>query len=164
MPEILEGEVSAVGLRFAIVVSRFNSFVTDRLLSGALEALLENGALENDISIYRVPGSFEIPQMARRIAELGKQDAIVCLGALIRGETLHFSLIASECARGIQQVSADFGIPVAFGVNTAEPAEQAVARSGSKSEDKGWASAISAIEMANLYRKLKPPQEEKMED
>jgi len=164
MPEILEGEVSAVGLRFAIVVSRFNSFVTDRLLSGALEALLENGALENDISIYRVPGSFEIPQMARRIAELGKQDAIVCLGALIRGETLHFSLIASECARGIQQVSADFGIPVAFGVITAETMEQAIARSGSKSENKGWESAISAIEMANLYRKLKPPQEEKMED
>jgi len=156
MPEILEGEVSAVGLRFAIVVSKFNSFVTDRLLSGALEALLEKGALEKEIAVYRVPGSFEIPQMARRVAELGKQDAIVCLGALIRGETLHFSLIAMECARGLQQISTDFGIPVAFGVITAETMEQAIARAGSKSENKGWESAIAAIEMANAYKKLKP--------
>ncbi len=155
MPEIVEGEVSAIGLRFAIVVSRFNSVVTNRLLSGALEALLEKGASEKDITIYWVPGSFEIPQMARVVAELGRQDAIVCLGALIRGETLHFSLIASECAQGIQRVSADFGIPVTFGVITAETMEQAIARAGFKSENKGWESALAAAEMANVYRKLR---------
>ncbi len=164
MLQIQEGEVSAAGLRFGIVVSRFNSFITERLLSGALEALLEKGAAEKDIEVYRVPGSFEIPQMARRVAELRKQDAIVCLGALIRGETLHFSLIAAECARGIQQISADFGLPVAFGVITAETMDQAIERAGSKSENRGWESAIAAIEMANVYRKMKPQQEEKMED
>jgi 6,7-dimethyl-8-ribityllumazine synthase len=140
--------------RFAIIVSRYNSFITDRLLQGALEAFRTNGVEEKNIQTIQVPGAFEIPQVARKIAETAKPDAIVCLGALLRGETLHFELISNECARGIQNVAADFGIPVTFGVITADTVEQAVARAGQRSENKGWESAIAAIEMATLYKKL----------
>jgi 6,7-dimethyl-8-ribityllumazine synthase len=140
--------------RFVIIVSRYNSFITDRLLQGALEALKTEGVEEENIEIHQVPGAFEIPQVARKIAETAKPDAIICLGALLRGETLHFELISNECARGIQNVAADFGIPVTFGVITADTVEQAVARAGERSENKGWESAAAAIEMATLYRKL----------
>jgi len=148
---IPEGEASAVDLRFAVVASRYNPFITERLLTGAIEALRTNGATEENISVFRVPGSFEIPQMARKIAEQKKFDAIICLGALIRGETLHFELISFECARGVQRIAADFGIPVTFGVITADTMEQAIQRAGERSENKGWEAALAAIEMANLY-------------
>ena len=154
MPEQIEGFQDAAGFQFAVIVSRYNSFITDRLLQGALEALKTHGAKEENIEIVRVPGAFEIPQAARKIAETGEQDAIICLGALLRGETLHFELISAECARGIQDVAAEFGIPVTFGVITADAMEQAVARAGERSENKGWESAVAAIEMANLYRKM----------
>jgi 6,7-dimethyl-8-ribityllumazine synthase len=154
MTQIYEGSLSAKGLRFAIVVSRYNEFITERLLAAAIDALLEKGALDQDIIVHRVPGSFEIPQVARWIAAQESFDAIVCLGALIRGKTMHFQLISEECARGIQQVAAEFSIPVTFGVITAETNEQAVERAGEKSENKGWEAALAAIEMANLYRKL----------
>jgi 6,7-dimethyl-8-ribityllumazine synthase len=142
-------------LRLAIVVSRYNSFITERLLQGAVDALKANGVGESSIQIFQVPGSFEIPQAARKIAETTRPDAIICLGALLRGETLHFELISNECARGIQKVAADFGIPVTFGVITADTEEQALARAGERSENKGWEAATAAIEMATLYRKLK---------
>ncbi|MCI0414810.1 6,7-dimethyl-8-ribityllumazine synthase [bacterium] len=155
MAASIEGTQEGASLRFAIIASRYNSFITDRLLQSALEALITQGVNEENIQIVRVPGSFEIPQAARKIAETKRQDAIICLGALLRGETLHFELISSECARGIQNVAAEFGIPVTFGVITADTMEQAVARAGERSENKGWESAMAAVEMANLYRKLK---------
>ncbi len=153
MPTLVEGEVSAQGLRFALIVSRFNSSITDRLLEGALEALASIGAQEEQVFVYRVPGSFEIPQMARKVAESGGYDAIICLGAVLRGETLHFELISGECAHGIQQVAADFSIPVSFGVITADTVEQALARSGRQSENKGWEAAMTAAQMASLFKK-----------
>ena len=154
MPEYLESVLSARGYRFAVIVSRYNAFITDRLLAGALEALREGDLEEKDLDIYRIPGSFEIPQMARRAAESARYDAIICLGALLRGETLHFELISQECARGIQQVAADFAIPVTFGVITADTLDQAMARAGSKTDNKGWESARAAVEMARIYRRL----------
>jgi 6,7-dimethyl-8-ribityllumazine synthase len=141
--------------QFAIVVSKFNSFVTERLLEEAKIALRTNGVGENDIFTFEVPGCFEVPQMARKIAEMRNHDAIICLGALIRGKTLHFELISQECARGIQQVSADFGIPVTFGIITAETPEQAIERSGSKEENRGWEAAVAALQMAVTFRSLK---------
>ncbi|HET6267707.1 MAG TPA: 6,7-dimethyl-8-ribityllumazine synthase [Acidobacteriota bacterium] len=152
MPKVIEGAVSGAGLRFAIVAGRYNEFITNRLLSGALEALTKNGVREEDIHVFKVPGSFEIPQMARKIAEQKQHHAIICLGALIRGKTLHFELISNECARGIQRVAADFGLPVTFGVITSENTEQAVERAGDKSSNKGWEAAMAALEMANAYR------------
>jgi 6,7-dimethyl-8-ribityllumazine synthase len=155
MPQSLEGTPDGQGLRFAIVVSRYNAFLTDKLLDGAMEALQSHGVDKEQILIVKVPGSFELPQAARTIAAQGKNDAIVCLGALLRGETLHFDLISNECARGIQKIAADFEIPVTFGVITANTIEQAVARASEGPENKGWEAAIAAIEMASLYRKLK---------
>ncbi len=151
---LVEGDISVQGMRFAIIVSRFNSSITDRLLKGALEALNSVGVQQDQLTVYRVPGSFEIPQLARKVAEFGACHAIICLGAVLRGETLHFELISEECARGIQQVSADFTIPVAFGVITADTVEQALHRSGEGSENKGWEAALSAVEMAALFRKI----------
>jgi 6,7-dimethyl-8-ribityllumazine synthase len=154
MPGLIEGEIQAEGLRLAIIVSRFNSEISDRLLKGALEGLRGIGLEENQLTVYRVPGSFEIPQLARKIAEFGSYHAIICLGAVLRGETFHFELISEECAHGIQQVSADFTIPVAFGVITADTVEQALERSGEGSENKGWEAALAAVEMAVLFRKV----------
>ena len=159
MPEYLESVLSARGFRFALIVSRYNAFITDRLLAGALEALREGELEDKDLDVYRIPGSFEIPQMARRVAETGWYDAIICLGALLRGETLHFELISNECARGIQEVAADYAIPVTFGVITADTLDQATARAGSKSDNKGWESARAAIEMARLYRRLEEEED-----
>jgi 6,7-dimethyl-8-ribityllumazine synthase len=154
MPGLIEGEIQAEGLRLAIIVSRWNSEISDRLLKGALEGLQGIGVANGQLTIYRVPGSFEIPQLARKIAEFGSYHAIICLGAVLRGETFHFELISEECARGIQQVSADFTIPVTFGVITADTIEQALERSGDGSENKGWEAALAAVEMAVLFRKV----------
>jgi 6,7-dimethyl-8-ribityllumazine synthase len=154
MAGLIEGEHRAEGLRLAIIVSRFNSEISDRLLKGALEGLSGIGIEEGQLTVYRVPGSFEIPQLARKIAEFGSYHAIICLGAVLRGETYHLELISQECAHGIQQVSADFTIPVTFGVITADSFEQALERSGEGSENKGWDAAIAAVEMAVLFRKV----------
>jgi 6,7-dimethyl-8-ribityllumazine synthase len=154
MPSFVEGEIQAEGLRLAIIVSRFNSEISDRLLKGALAGLQSIGIEEGQLTIYRVPGSFEIPQLARKLAEFGSYHAIICVGAVLRGETFHFELISEECARGIQQVSADFTIPVSFGVITADTIEQALERSGDGSENKGWEAAVAAVEMAVLFRKV----------
>lgn len=155
MTKLTAGSLDGKGLNIAVIVSRYNEFITNRLLDGALEGLREHGVEEDCIAVFRVPGSFELPQTARKIAETFEQDAIVCLGALLRGETLHFELISNECARGLQQVASDFGIPVTFGVITANTMEQAVKRAGEKSENKGWEAALAAVEMASLYRKMK---------
>ena len=155
MSQQIEGTLEGSGLRFAIIVSRFNDFLTDRLLQGALEALKTHEVEEEHTIVVKVPGSFELPQAARRIAAQGGIEAIICLGALLRGETLHFELISNECARGIQNIAAEFGIPVTFGVITANTVEQAMARAADGPENKGWEAAIAAIEMASLYRKLK---------
>ena len=154
MPGLIEGETQTEGLRLAIIVSRFNSEISDRLLKGALAGLHRIGLEEGQLTVYRVPGSFEIPQLARKIAEFGSYHAIICLGAVLRGETFHFELISEECARGIQQVSADFTIPVSFGVSTADTIEQALERSGEGSDNKGWEAALAAVEMAVLFRKV----------
>ena len=154
MPREIESSQNAAGFRFAIVISQYNSFITDRLLQGALSALQDHQAEMENVLIVRVPGSFEIPQAARKIAETVEYDAIICLGALLRGETLHFELISNECARGIQDVAAEFGLPVSFGVITANTTEQALNRAGERSQNKGWEAAMAAIEMANIFRNL----------
>ncbi|HSR12024.1 MAG TPA: 6,7-dimethyl-8-ribityllumazine synthase [Thermodesulfobacteriota bacterium] len=156
MPKIIEGKLSAKGLKFGIVVSRFNDFICDHLLSGALDVLNRNGAEGDDIDIARVPGAFEIPQVARKMALSRKYDAVICLGAVIRGATPHFEYIASEVAKGVASVGMESETPVTFGVLTTDNLEQAIERAGTKSGNKGWDAALSAIEMANLYREMKP--------
>jgi len=141
-------------LRLGIVVSRFNNFITERLLEGALDALKRHGVYERDISIYRVPGSFEIPLLAKRLAGSSRFDAVICLGALIRGQTPHFDYISAEVTKGLAQVSLDSGVPVAFGVITADSIEQAIERAGTKMGNKGFEAAMSAIEMANLLKEV----------
>jgi 6,7-dimethyl-8-ribityllumazine synthase len=149
-----EGELQAKGLKLPIVVSRFNDFITNKLLDGAVDALLRHGVSEQNIDIIKVPGSFEIPIAAKKIAEKKSPDAIICLGAIIRGATPHFGYIASAVAKGIATVSLEAGVPVAFGVITADTIEQAVERAGTKSGNKGWEAAMVAIEMAQLMKKL----------
>ncbi len=155
MPKVIEGKLSAKGLKFGIVVSRFNDFICDRLLSGALDVLTRNGAEENGIEIFRVPGAFEIPQVARKMALSKRYDAIICLGAVIRGATPHFEYIASEVSKGIAMIGLESEVPVTFGVLTTDNLEQAIERAGTKAGNKGWDAALSAIEMANLYREMK---------
>ena len=155
--KIIEGDLSAKGLRFAIIVGRFNSFVTDRLLAGALDALTRSGCSEENIEIVKVPGSWEMPVVARELARAKKYDAIVALGAVIRGDTPHFDYVAGEAARGLAQAASETGVPVAFGVLTTNTVEQAVDRAGLKSGNKGFDAAMSAIEMANLMRRLRKP-------
>lgn len=152
--KIHEGELRADSLRFAIIVSRFNDFITQKLLDGAIDALIRHGARDEDIEIIKVPGSFEIPLIAKKIANKNSHDAIICLGTIIRGATPHFDYIASETAKGIAITSLETGIPIAFGVITADTIEQAIERAGTKSGNKGWDAAIVAIEMAQLLRKL----------
>lgn len=152
--KILEGELQAKGLKFAIVVSRFNDFITSKLLDGAKDALLRHGAKEEDIDIARVPGSFEIPLIARKLASKGTYNAVICLGTVIRGATLHFEYVAAEVAKGIAAASMETGVPIAFGVITSDTIEQAVERAGTKSGNKGWDAAITAIEMAQLIKKI----------
>ncbi len=155
MPKTIEGKLNAAGLRFGIVVSRFNDFICERLLSGALDVLTRNGAEENGIEIFRVPGAFEIPQVARKMALSNRYDAIICLGAVIRGATPHFEYIASEVSKGIAMIGLESEVPVTFGVLTTDNLEQAIERAGTKAGNKGWDAALSAIEMANLYREMK---------
>jgi 6,7-dimethyl-8-ribityllumazine synthase len=149
-PKIIAGKLSASGLHFGIVVSRFNEFITDRLLRSAYDALVRSGANEEDIRIIRVPGAFEIPSAARTLAQTKKYDAIVCLGCLIRGDTAHYDVIVNEVARGIGQSAQETGVPHAFGVLTCENLEQAIDRAGLKMGNKGFEAALAAVEMANL--------------
>jgi len=149
-----EGELQAKGLKFAIITSRFNEFITAKLLDGAIDALLRHGASEQNIDIIKVPGSFELPLTAKILAKKKSYDAIICLGTIIRGATPHFEYIAAEAAKGIATASLETGIPIAFGVLTTDTIEQAVERAGSKSGNKGWDAALVAIEMAQLLKKI----------
>jgi 6,7-dimethyl-8-ribityllumazine synthase len=155
MARVVEGVLSAKGLSFGIVASRFNEFITGRLLEGALDALRRHGAEEERITIARVPGAYEIPLAAKRMAASGRYDALLCLGTVIRGATPHFEYIAGEVAKGIAMVGLETGVPIAFGVLTTDSIEQAVERAGTKAGNKGFDAACSAIEMANLLRELK---------
>jgi len=154
MPKTIEGSLSAKGLKFGLVVSRFNDFIGNKLLEGAIDTLLRSGAEERDIEIAKVPGSFEIPVAAQTMAKKGDYDAIICLGAIIRGSTPHFDYIAAEAAKGIARISLDAGLPISFGVITADNLEQAIERAGTKSGNKGRDAALSAIEMANLFKEM----------
>jgi 6,7-dimethyl-8-ribityllumazine synthase len=154
LPKVLEGQLAAQGLRFAIVVSRFNSLVTQRLLDGALDALRRHGADENAITVVYVPGSFEIPLAAKRLAQSGAFDAVICLGCILRGDTPHFEYVASEAAKGIAQVALETSVPTIFGVVTADTLEQALERAGAKAGNRGFEAAMTAMEMANLMRQL----------
>ncbi|HYA12671.1 MAG TPA: 6,7-dimethyl-8-ribityllumazine synthase [Thermodesulfovibrionales bacterium] len=154
MMKIIEGELQAKGLKFGIVVSRFNDFITNKLLDGALDVLLRHGAKEEDIDIIKVPGSFEIPMVARRLALKGTYNALICLGTIIRGATPHFEYIAAEVSKGIASASMETGLPIAFGIITSDTIEQAIERAGTKSGNKGWDAAVTAIEMAQLLKKL----------
>jgi 6,7-dimethyl-8-ribityllumazine synthase len=149
-----EGDLSAAGLRLAIVVARFNSFVTERLLSGCLDALRRSGAKMADVELVKVPGSWEMPVVVRALARKERFDAIICLGAVIRGDTPHFDYVAGQAAGGLARIAAETGIPVAFGVLTTNSVEQAVDRAGGKSGNKGFDAAMTAIEMANLLRNI----------
>lgn len=150
----IEGFLSAGDFRFGIVVSRFNETITQKLLDGAVDALIRHGAAREKLTVIRVPGAFELPVVARKSAASGLYDAVICLGAVIRGDTPHFDFVAAEAAKGIAMSAMDSGIPVAFGVLTTDTMEQAFERSGIKSGNKGWDAAVTAIEMADLYRKL----------
>jgi 6,7-dimethyl-8-ribityllumazine synthase len=154
MVKKLEGRLSAEGLRFALVTSRFNAFLTDKLVEGALDCLRRHGAADENVTELRVPGSFEIPYIAKRAAESGRYDAVICLGAVIRGGTPHFDFIAAEAAKGVAQVGLQTGVPTIFGVITTDSIEQAIERSGSKGGNKGWDAALGAIELVNLGREL----------
>jgi 6,7-dimethyl-8-ribityllumazine synthase len=153
-PPAIRGGVNAVGLRLGIVVSRFNSFITDRLLAGALEALEQAGATEKQIEIVRVPGSLEIPIAAKKLAATGRVDSIICIGCVLRGETSHYDYVCSETARGIQIAQLDTGVPMAFCVLTCDTLEQAIDRAGLKSGNKGYDAGMGAVEMGQLSRKL----------
>jgi len=150
----LEGKLTAKGLKFGIVLSRYNNFVAERLLEGALDALRRSGAEEGDITVVRVPGSFEIPLAAKKLAKAARYDAVICLGCVIRGATPHYAYIATEVTKGIASVSLESEVPVAFGVLTTDTIEQAIERAGTKMGNKGFDAAMSAIEMANLMREL----------
>jgi 6,7-dimethyl-8-ribityllumazine synthase len=154
MAKVYEGKLDATGKKFGILVGRFNEFIGKRLLEGALDCLIRHGAKEEQISVVWVPGTFEMPAVAKRLVTGKKYDALVCLGAVLRGDTPHFDFIAGEAAKGIAKVGMEAGIPVIFGVITADTLEQAIERAGTKSGNKGWTAALSAIEMANLYRVL----------
>ncbi|MBI9076136.1 MAG: 6,7-dimethyl-8-ribityllumazine synthase [Desulfatibacillum sp.] len=154
MPRYIEGKLSAEGKRFGIIVARFNDFISDRLLGGALDALVRSGAKDEDIEVAKVPGAFEIPLIADKMAKMGKYDAIICLGAVIRGSTPHFDYVCAEASKGIAHVSLNSGIPVMFGIITTDTIEQAIERAGTKAGNKGWSAAIGAIEMANLSEQL----------
>ena len=150
MPEIVEGKFEAKGFRFGLIVSRFNSFICERLLDGAMDTLVRHGADQEKMTVVRVPGAFEIPLVAKKMAESSKYDALICLGAVIRGGTPHFEYVSAEVTKGIAAVSLDAGIPVAFGVLTTDSVEQAIERAGTKAGNKGAEAAMSAIEMINL--------------
>ena len=152
MTKVIEGKLTAIGEKFGIVVSRFNDFINSRLLDGALDALYRHGAEDKNISIIKVPGSFEIPLMAKKLADSGNYGAIICLGAVIRGATPHFEYISAEVTKGIAKVALDSGVPISFGILTTDNIEQAIERAGTKSGNKGWDAALSAIEMVNVLK------------
>jgi 6,7-dimethyl-8-ribityllumazine synthase len=154
MPRTLEGKISAAGYRFGLVVSRFNDFISSKLMEGALDALMRHGASEEQLLLVKVPGAFEIPLTAKKLAESGKVDAVICLGAVIRGSTPHFDYVAAEVSKGIAVVALDTKVPVAFGVLTTDNLEQAIERAGTKSGNKGWDAAVAAMEMVNLFKQL----------
>ncbi|MCF6097008.1 6,7-dimethyl-8-ribityllumazine synthase [Thermovorax subterraneus] len=154
MPKIIQAKLTAENLRFGIVVSRFNEFITKKLLEGALDCLVRHGAQDEAIEVYWVPGSFEIPLTAKIMAESGRFDAVICLGAVIRGATPHFDYVAAEVSKGIALVSLETKVPTIFGVLTTDTVEQAVERAGTKAGNKGWDAALTAIEMANLKKLL----------
>ncbi|MFC1616925.1 6,7-dimethyl-8-ribityllumazine synthase [Candidatus Margulisiibacteriota bacterium] len=152
---IYEGNLDAKKLKIAIIVSRFNSFISERLQEGAIDCLKRHGIDDKAISIFKVPGSFEIPLIAKNIAKINKFDAIICLGAIIRGQTPHFDYVATETTKGIAAVSLDESIPIGFGIITSDTIEQAIERAGTKAGNKGWDAALSIIEMANLQKNIK---------
>lgn len=152
--KVHEGNLIASGKKFFIVISRFNEFISSQLLEGARDALLRHGVLEHEIEVAWVPGAFEIPYVAQKVAARGQVDAIICLGAVIRGTTPHFNYVAAESAKGIAQIAMESGRPVIYGIITADNLEQAIDRAGTKAGNKGFAAAVSAIEMANLYAEL----------
>ena len=154
MAKTYSGNLVGKGRKFAIVASRFNDLVTQRLVDGSLDSLGRRGVADKDIDIYRVPGSWEIPLTARRVARSGRYDAVICLGAIIRGDTPHFDYVAAEAAKGIAQASAETDLPVVFGVVTADTLEQALQRAGAKSGNKGFEAAASAVEMADLFAQI----------
>ena len=149
-----EGKLDAAGLKIGIVASRFNNFLVEKLLDGAIDCIVRHGGDQKKIDVAWVPGSFEIPYAASRLAKMGGYDAIICLGAVIRGDTPHFEYIAAEAAKGIARLSLDSGIPVLFGIITTDTLEQAIERAGTKAGNKGWDAAESAIEMVNLYKAI----------
>ena len=151
-PTVYEGRLNAEGFRFAIVASRWNEFISGRLVEGALDALERLGVKDGRVAVYRVPGAFEIPLLALRLAQSRKFDAIICLGTIIRGQTPHFDYIANEVARGISQAGLESGLPVVFGIVTADTVDQAIDRAGVKLGNKGFEAAMTAVELANLYR------------
>ena len=154
MPKFIEGNLSADGLRLAVVVSRFNSIITERLFEGAMDAIARTGGDVEAVSVYRTPGAYEIPAVVKRVAQVGGVDAIIALGAVIRGATPHFEYIAAEVTKGLAAVQLEVGIPIAYGVITPDTLEQAIERAGSKAGNKGFEAAMAAIEMANLFSKL----------
>ncbi len=154
MSNLFEGVLLGKGLKFGVVISRFNEFITKKLLEGAQDALLRHGVGDGDIDIAWVPGSFEIPLVAKKLAEAKKYDAIICLGAVIRGATPHFEYIAAEVTKGIAKVGLDTGLPISYGIITADSLEQAIERAGTKAGNKGFDAAVDAIEMANLLRSI----------
>lgn len=152
-----QGKLKADGLRFAVVVSRWNELVTSKLVEGALDGLERLGVEESNVTLFKVPGSLEIPLLASKLADSEKYDAIICLGTVIRGQTPHFEYVASEVTKGIGQIGIETGIPVVYGIITADTLEQALARAGGKSGNKGFEAALVAVELANLYRQLALP-------
>jgi 6,7-dimethyl-8-ribityllumazine synthase len=154
MPRIIEGHLDAKGFKVALIASRWNEVVTTRLVAGAIDALLRHGADEANLELVKVPGSFELPQAAAKIAAAGRHDAVVALGCLVRGETPHFDLLAAEAVKGLAQTALSSGVPVIFGVLTCDTMEQAIDRAGGKAGNKGWDAALAAIEMVSLFRRL----------
>lgn len=154
MPKIVEGKIVAKGMKFGIVASRFNDFISGRLIEGAIDALIRAGADEKDIQIYKVPGAFELPLTAKKLAKSARFDAVICLGAVIRGATPHFEYISAEVSKGIASVGLEAEIPVVYGVLTTDTIEQAIERAGTKSGNKGADAAMSAIEMVDLFKKI----------
>jgi 6,7-dimethyl-8-ribityllumazine synthase len=150
MPNLIEANLVAEGKKFAIVVSRFNDFITDKLVGGAVDALVRSGTLEKDIDIVKVPGAFEIPLVAKKLAAKKRHDAVICLGAVIRGATPHFDYVSAEVSKGVALAGMESGLPIIFGVLTTDSLEQAIERAGSKAGNKGWDAALAAVEMANL--------------
>lgn len=155
MPKVIEGKLSAADARFGIVVSRFNSFITSQLLDGAVSTLVRHGALDQNITVVHVPGAYEIPLAAQELARAGNVDAVIAIGAVIRGATSHYDLVAGECAKGVSRVSLEESIPVIFGVITTENIEQAIERAGTKAGNKGADAAIAAIEMIGVVREIR---------